>query len=117
MNVGRKMLRAALARQALATFPSDTGLGWDGIHPRALLRVDDATDNLTEAEIIALSMALTLEGLPAQDFWDEVAPLFSTTTPQYRLRRASSSRKKSSSCYIQESPPAIPLMWRKTMKR
>ena len=30
-------------RNACATFPSATGLGWDGIHPRALLRLSDRT--------------------------------------------------------------------------
>ena len=30
-------------RWALMTFPAGTGLGWDGIHPRALDRLDDAT--------------------------------------------------------------------------
>ena len=28
-------------REALFTFPAGTGLGWDGIHPRALLRLPD----------------------------------------------------------------------------
>ena len=28
-------------RQALVTFLAGTGLGWDGIHPRALLRLPD----------------------------------------------------------------------------
>ena len=28
-------------REALFTFPTGTGLGWDGIHPRALLRLPD----------------------------------------------------------------------------
>ena len=30
-----------LFRQALFTFPAGTGLGWGGIHPRALLRLPD----------------------------------------------------------------------------
>ena len=29
-------------RWAIMTFPAGTGLGWDGIHPRALDRLDDA---------------------------------------------------------------------------
>ena len=29
-------------KHALATFPADTGLGWDRIHPRALLRLPDS---------------------------------------------------------------------------
>ena len=28
------------------TFPSGSGLGWDGIHPKALDRLDDATIQL-----------------------------------------------------------------------
>ena len=30
-------------KAACATFPAPTGLGWDGIHPRALLRLSDRT--------------------------------------------------------------------------
>ena len=33
-------------RGALMTFPAGSGLGWDGIHPRALDRLDDATIQL-----------------------------------------------------------------------
>ncbi len=29
-------------RQALMTFPAATGLGWDDLHPRALLRLPDS---------------------------------------------------------------------------
>ena len=31
-----------IARQAAATFPSGTGLGWDKLHPRAIARCSDA---------------------------------------------------------------------------
>ena len=30
-------------RDAARTFPPDTGLGWDGVHPRALTRLSDDT--------------------------------------------------------------------------
>ena len=30
-----------MARRAMATFPVETGLGWDRLHPRALLRLSD----------------------------------------------------------------------------
>ena len=40
-------------RDALFTFANGTGLGWDGIHPRALLRLPD--------EVIAQWMALMLK--------------------------------------------------------
>ena len=30
-------------KQALATFAADTGLGWDAVHPRALLRLPDSS--------------------------------------------------------------------------
>ena len=30
-------------KEALRTFPTGLGLGWDGLHPRALLRLGDVT--------------------------------------------------------------------------
>ena len=35
------LLELALLRRELATFPAHLGLGWDGLHPRALLRLPD----------------------------------------------------------------------------
>ena len=37
-----RLLVAALITAAM-TFPIGTGLGWDGIHPRAICRLSDAT--------------------------------------------------------------------------
>ena len=37
-----KLMAHALTQVAL-TFPAGTGLGWDGIHPRAILRLSDET--------------------------------------------------------------------------
>ena len=34
---------ASAVVNAAVTFPVDTGLGWDGLHPRALVRLSDAT--------------------------------------------------------------------------
>ena len=36
------MLELGAFKQTLATFPAHLGLGWDDIHSRALLRLDDA---------------------------------------------------------------------------
>ena len=36
-------LEVYLLREVLASFASGLGLGWDAIHPRALLRLGDAT--------------------------------------------------------------------------
>ena len=36
------MLELHSFKEALATFPAALGLGWDGIHPKALLRLSDA---------------------------------------------------------------------------
>ena len=35
-------LMLSALRQALASFPAGTGLGWDALHPRALLRLPDS---------------------------------------------------------------------------
>ena len=35
------MLELDAFKRAMSTFPAHLGLGWDGIHPRALLRLDD----------------------------------------------------------------------------
>ena len=35
------MLELAALKESLASFPAHLGLGWDDVHPRALLRLDD----------------------------------------------------------------------------
>ena len=36
-------LSLRIFKQVLFTFPAGTGLSWDGVHPRAMLRLDDDT--------------------------------------------------------------------------
>ena len=38
-----KKLQLEAFKVALSTFPTDTGLGWDRLHPQALLRLSDST--------------------------------------------------------------------------
>jgi hypothetical protein len=51
-------LRLAMFKAALATFPCGTGLGWDDVHPRALLRLPD---EMLEA-IMEVLMRCEIEG-------------------------------------------------------
>ena len=41
-DIAKGLVEMALENftKAVLTFPTGTGLGWDGIHPRALLRLD-----------------------------------------------------------------------------
>ena len=51
----------------------------------AVSKAQSATSHSsTESEVISLEYALRTEGMPALDFWDAVAPLYSTTSRSSR---------------------------------
>ena len=56
----------------------------------------------TESEVISLEYALRTEGMPALDFWDAVAPLYSTTSRSSRGTLATQKQGKGSSSKVDD---------------